>query len=107
MWGNSKQNVSPLSFDIYGMPIHPLNLGPCISTLVTLSKHSLNTDDRLPKYVSVIVDVPAACVIDKGRYPSLSVDVCVVTLTQSGDLDGLFVGDLNGLIVGALLELFV
>jgi hypothetical protein len=77
------KKVSPLSFDIDGMPVHALVVEPLISILVTLSKHSLITVDPWSKYVLVIVRCPAACVITKERYPSLSVDVCVITLTQS------------------------
>ena len=69
------------------MPVHALVLGPLIAILVTLSKHSSITIDPLAKYVSVILRVPAACVIVKERYPSLSVDDCVVTLTQSRETD--------------------
>ncbi len=97
------------SFDIYGMPVHPLVLEPRIWTLVTLSKHSLIIDDPSAKYLSVIVSVPAVCVIDKERYPSLSVDVCnpKPQLGLFVGLDGLFVGNMLEFFVGDLLGVFV
>ncbi len=80
------KKVSPPSFDIDGMPVHALVLGPLTWILVTLSKHSSITVDPRAKNVLVIVRVPAACVITKERYPLLSVYDCVVTLTQSRDV---------------------
>jgi hypothetical protein len=75
-----KKKFSPPSFDIDGIPVHALVVGPLISTLVTLSKHSSITVDPWAKDVSVILRFPVACVITKERKPSLSVDDCVVTL---------------------------
>jgi hypothetical protein len=95
------KKFSPLSLDIEGMPVHALVVGLLISTLVTLSKHSLITVDPWAKFVLVIVRVPVACVITKERVPSLSVDDCVITLTQSVFA---FVGDLVGLLVGGAVH---
>jgi hypothetical protein len=82
--GHTKsEKVSPLSFDIVGMPVHALPFGPLISILVTLSKHSSITVVPRANMTSVIVRVPAACVIFNETYPALPSYDCVVTRTQS------------------------